>query len=688
MKGREVGVNAMKYMKTRDATSVAEDLKVEATRERTVIARECVREILMCPVLSRRWIDLTNTLEQLARLAMLEAYAPRVKKEGEEKAKVLGRLDGGGTLWDQDMTEDAIRLMMEENRVNVSLRMLNDYKVWQYANWESLDDAVLNTAKENGGLDGHRVVDPHALVQSLLSKVNTFEESVGALLWKCLVHVEAMQLVDLPLLIRYCSMVLKQVDEKGIDEREARRQESLVIHYFHGIMKHSEELNTREVLELMQDSGLISSILHHLTHTECTLGLKAVAVEGLSLLADCEEFQCDLQTFLASSKDREALMELEKVAAVVVGDGLVKRSDVRPLLDLFTKCRRLGWGLTMGKVFSTLKKGGFFLCPQHITHVVAEITRELVDADSSIDFDSKYVIDDEKGTVGRGRFGMVVACCLKSEQGFTDRQLFALKIVEVDHGGKDTGSVQRIQEEIRVLRLVRGHPYVITLRDVDDRGLDSRPTVKLVFDLCEGGDLYERVRQVGNYSNREAKVVLRNLVDGLAFIHSKGLMHRDLKPENILMVNRKSNTEIKIADFGLARRSPDFPRQLPRSRTICGSDFYLAPEIIRQEEYGREIDIWAVGVIAYVVLTGSLPFYSPQLHKLYRQIVERDINLNVIGEDFRPLLTAGSKDFICRLLQRRPEDRLTAEGAVMHPWLRMDPRELSDDTYACPHAGS
>ncbi|KAF4718015.1 hypothetical protein FOZ62_015076, partial [Perkinsus olseni] len=156
---------------------------------------------------------------------------------------------------------------------------------------------------------------------------NTFEESVGALLWKCLVHVEAMQLVDLPLLIRHCSMVLKQVDEKGIDEREARRQESLVFHYFHCIMKHSEELNTREVLELMQDSGLLSSILHHLTHTECTLGLKAVAVESLALLADCEEFQCDLHTFLASPKDREALMELEKVAALVVGDGLVKRSD-------------------------------------------------------------------------------------------------------------------------------------------------------------------------------------------------------------------------------------------------------------------------------------------------------------------------------------------------------------------------
>ncbi|EER19406.1 hypothetical protein, conserved [Perkinsus marinus ATCC 50983] len=285
----------------------------------------------------------------------------------------------------------------------------------------------------------------------------------------------------------------------------------------------------------------------------------------------------------------------------------------------------------MGKLLSTLKRGAYFPCPQHLTHVVADITRELVDADSSIDFDSKYVVDDERGTIGRGKFGMVLACCLRPDKGFPGRQLFALK--------------------------VRSVGAALTIRHT---------AVKLVFDLCDGGDLYERV---GNYSNREAKILLRNLTDGLAFIHSKGLMHRDLKPENILMVSRSSNTEIKIADFGLARGSAGFPLRLPRSRTICGSDFYLAPEIIRQEEYGREVDIWSLGVIAYVVLTGSLPFYNAQLHKLYRQILVKDINLDIIGENFQLLLTAGSRDFICRLLQLRPEDRPAAETALQHPWL-------------------
>ncbi|KAF4677222.1 hypothetical protein FOL47_002785 [Perkinsus chesapeaki] len=352
----------------------------------------------------------------------------------------------------------------------------------------------------------------------------------------------------------------------------------------------------------------------------------------------------------------------------------------------------------MGKVFSTVHKGhaGLLTCPQHITHAVADLTRELIDADSSIgtvfgrravsdlsDFDSKYVLDGQRGTLGKGKFGMVVACCLKSEAEYSDRQLFALKTVEASAEGGE--AVERIREEIRILRLVRGHPHVITLRDVDDKSFGLTNTVRLVFDLCSGGDLYERIRQVGNYSVGEGKIVLRNLLGGVAFIHSKGLMHRDLKPENVLLVSRGSNTDIRIADFGLAKRAADFPRRLPHSRSVCGSDFYLAPEIIRQEEYGREIDLWSVGVVAYVVLTGSLPFYNRQLHKLYRQILERDINLDVIAEDFRPLLTVGARDLICRLLQLRSQDRLSAEEAFQHP---IGPQELSPDTHSCPqHAG-
>merc|ERR1711971_59203 len=122
------------------------------------------------------------------------------------------------------------------------------------------------------------------------------------------------------------------------------------------------------------------------------------------------------------------------------------------------------------------------------------------------------------------------------------------------------------------------------------------------------------------------KVLIRNLLSALAFIHNKGIMHRDLKPENILLASKVSNTDIKISDFGLAKISKDYPRRLPRSHSICGSDFYLAPEVIKQEEYGREIDVRSVGVVCYVILSGSLPFFHNVLHKLYRQIVERDLS--------------------------------------------------------------
>jgi serine/threonine protein kinase len=144
-------------------------------------------------------------------------------------------------------------------------------------------------------------------------------------------------------------------------------------------------------------------------------------------------------------------------------------------------------------------------------------------------------------------------------------------------------------------------------------------------------------------------------------------MHRDLKPENILLSSKTNNVDIKISDFGLAMMSRDDPRRLPRSHSICGSDFYLAPEVIKQEEYGREIDLWAVGVITYVTLSGTLPFFHQVLHKLYRQIVERDLSF---PEEAWKNVSKGALDFILRLLQVKAAERLTADQALNHQWLR------------------
>lgn len=273
------------------------------------------------------------------------------------------------------------------------------------------------------------------------------------------------------------------------------------------------------------------------------------------------------------------------------------------------------------------------------------------------DFDDVYEVD-EANYIGTGKFSTVHLCWRREQP----EKRYALKVIATRPD--DHQSLDRIYEEVSTMRMLGNHPGIIQMVDMDE----SVPnTMRLVLELCEGGELYDRIQQKQFYPEQEGKVLIRNLLEAISFIHSKGIMHRDLKPENILLASKVSNTEIKISDFGLAKVSKDYPRRLPRSHSICGSDFYLAPEVIKQEEYGREIDVWSAGVVCYVVLSGSLPFFHNVLHKLYRQIVERDLSF---PEQAWKSVAKGAQDFILRLLQVRPGDRLTADQAMNHPWLR------------------
>lgn len=272
-------------------------------------------------------------------------------------------------------------------------------------------------------------------------------------------------------------------------------------------------------------------------------------------------------------------------------------------------------------------------------------------------FDDTYEVDEEK-YLGTGKFAVVHLCWRRNQP----EKRYALKVINTRIG--DMSHLNRIREEINILQVLGKHNGLVGLVDVDETLPGS---IRLVLELCEGGELYDRIQQKQYYPEQEAKACMVNLLQGCAYFHSKGVMHRDLKPENILLVSKVSNTDVKINDFGLARMSRDFPDRLPRSHSICGSDFYLAPEVIKQEEYGREIDIWALGIITYVLLSGSLPFFHNVLHKLYRQIVERDVSF---PEQAWKNVSKGALDFILRMLQVRAGDRLTAEQALQHPWLR------------------
>eukprot|EP00916_Digyalum_oweni_P019759 GHVL01032979.1.p1 GENE.GHVL01032979.1~~GHVL01032979.1.p1 ORF type:complete len:377 (+),score=51.83 GHVL01032979.1:58-1188(+) len=270
-------------------------------------------------------------------------------------------------------------------------------------------------------------------------------------------------------------------------------------------------------------------------------------------------------------------------------------------------------------------------------------------------FDDRYHIGDHLGT---GRFAEVYVCFDRAN----DNKKYAIKVMQAREGHILT----RIREEIAILKDLRGHKGVVTLIDSHEQELaNGGYEVRVVLELCDGGELYDKVQNNSVYSEEDCRILIRNLLETIAFIHSKGIMHRDIKPENILLSSKTDPTSVKLSDFGLARRSTR--NALPRSRSICGSDFYLAPEVIKHEEYGREIDIWSVGVVTYVSLSGSLPFFHNILHKLYRQIVERDISFPAAQWGG---ISRGGQDFILRLLQNSPNDRLTAEQALQHPWLR------------------
>lgn len=268
-------------------------------------------------------------------------------------------------------------------------------------------------------------------------------------------------------------------------------------------------------------------------------------------------------------------------------------------------------------------------------------------------FESVYDVDDN--IIGSGKFSEVFLCWRRN----APFKKYALKVINT----AEHNDIERVHEEIKVLRILGSHNSIIQLIDVDERV--ERDFIRVVTELAEGGELYDRIRQIGFFVEDEARLIIWNLVDAVAYIHSKGIMHRDLKPENILMVSPHSDTDIKISDFGLAKLSTSYPRRLPRSNSICGSDYYLAPEVIRQEEYGREIDVWSVGVVSYVIMCGSLPFYNENLAELYRQIVKGDPGF---AQPQWQHVTQDGKDFLMGLLQVSAGDRWTAEEALEGDW--------------------
>ncbi|CAM9642609.1 unnamed protein product [Phaeothamnion confervicola] len=191
------------------------------------------------------------------------------------------------------------------------------------------------------------------------------------------------------------------------------------------------------------------------------------------------------------------------------------------------------------------------------------------------------------------------------------------------------------------------------------------------MEQMKGGELFDRIVQKQFYNEKDARDVLKVLLEAVKYCHDRNIAHRDLKPENLLLVSADDDSLIKVADFGFAR-----PVDSGGLRTQCGTPGYVAPEILKGESYGLQVDMWSIGVIMYILLGGYPPFHDDNQAtqaKLYQKIKKGKV---VFHEQYWGQVSDDAKDLIRKMLTLAPPDRITAADALRHPWLAGDDATL------------
>ena len=201
------------------------------------------------------------------------------------------------------------------------------------------------------------------------------------------------------------------------------------------------------------------------------------------------------------------------------------------------------------------------------------------------------------------------------------------------------------------------HPNIIRLHQI----FETKKKVIFILEKVTGGELFDRIVERGCYTELDAINCLKQILSAIKFLHKMNIVHRDLKPENLLYANDSSEALIKVADFGLSKESGQ------AMLTICGTPGYVAPEIILGKPYNSAIDIWSVGVIAYILLAGYEPFYDERgdTH-IFRKIIKGDFEFHSPWWDD---VSDEAKDFVSKLLKLDPLKRLSADQALEHPWI-------------------
>ncbi|XP_054590061.1 calcium/calmodulin-dependent protein kinase type II delta 1 chain isoform X11 [Nothobranchius furzeri] len=263
-------------------------------------------------------------------------------------------------------------------------------------------------------------------------------------------------------------------------------------------------------------------------------------------------------------------------------------------------------------------------------------------------FTDEYQLYEE---LGKGAFSVVRKCMkISTAQEYAAKIINTKKLSARDH--------QKLEREARICRLLK-HSNIVRLHDsISEEGFHY-----LVFDLVTGGELFEDIVAREYYSEADASHCIQQILESVNHCHINGIVHRDLKPENLLLASKLKGAAVKLADFGLAI---EVQGDQQAWFGFAGTPGYLSPEVLRKEPYGKPVDMWACGVILYILLVGYPPFWDEDQHRLYQQIKTGAYDFPSPEWD---TVTPEAKDLIIKMLTINTSRRITATDALKHPWI-------------------
>ncbi|KDP22334.1 hypothetical protein JCGZ_26165 [Jatropha curcas] len=284
-------------------------------------------------------------------------------------------------------------------------------------------------------------------------------------------------------------------------------------------------------------------------------------------------------------------------------------------------------------------------------YTVSSLTQTILDTNQTSNLKDRYDLGEQ---LGWGQFGVIRVC--------TDKltgELLACKSIAKDRL-VTSDDARSVRLEIEIMTRLSGHPNVVDLKAV----YEDEDYIHLIMELCAGGELFHQLEKHGRFSEAEAKVLFRHLMQVVSYCHEIGVVHRDLKPENILLATKASSSPIKLADFGLAT----YINPGQSLHGTVGSPFYIAPEVLAGG-YNQAADIWSAGVILYILLSGMPPFWGNTKSRIFDAVRAADLRFPSNPWDH---ITEAAKELVRGMLCTDPLRRLTAQQVLDHSWMKDD----------------